>query len=120
MIYIIHGNLSGTCRPLCKMLGIAVSLLYVQACPSHSLDQAAIVQFNRTEDSVRPPTFEHVKCFVVVKVGKAVDSKLAWPTGGVDDSSKGTCCPQVVLFSPLTGGDIWLIHPALEMALQAY
>ena len=88
------------------MLDIAVTFLHVQASPPHIPDQAVIVQFRRMEDPVAPSSFEHVKCFDAVKVGKTVDSKLPWLAAGVDDSSIGTCSPQIVLFSPLTGGDI--------------
>ena len=84
------------------------------------LNQAAIVQFNRTEDTVAPSTSVHIKFIGVVGLMKGVDSKLPLAAGGVEDLSTVACCGQVVLSSPLTGGEIWSILPALEMTLQAY
>lgn len=64
--------------------------------PPHIFDQAATVQFSKKDDPVTPSTSVHVSCVGVVGL-KGVDSKLP------------PCCWQVVLVSPLTGGDIWLI-----------
>ena len=88
--------------------------------PQHVLDQVAIMQFNRREDPVVPSTSTHVKCIDIARVLKGVDSKLPPRADGFNDAPRDACCWQVVLVSPLTGGDIWPILPALEMALQAY
>ncbi len=103
MIYNLCSKLEcslGKCSTLPPFLFLTINI------PQHVLDQAAIVQFNRREGPVAPSTSVHVKCIGVVGLLKGVDSKLPPRAGGVNVFSRGACCWQVVLVSPLTGGDI--------------
>lgn len=49
---------------------------YIQTCPPHILNQAAVVQFNRREDPVAPSISVHVKCIGTVEPTIGLDSKL--------------------------------------------
>ncbi len=80
--------------------------------PQHVLDQVAIVQFNRREDPVVPSTFTHVKCIGVAGVLR--DSNFPPRAGGFNGSPRYACCWQVVLVSPLTGGNIRRFGPSFR------
>ena len=56
--------------------------LHKQIGRPYILTQAAIVQFNKSEDPVTPPASVHVKCTGAGGFGKGVHSKLPLQAGG--------------------------------------